>query len=82
MTDKPGLGPARGPGTYSIGSDLIEGFMEKNDLQYIIRAHEPEINKKIEVAENKYVVTIMTARYFGERAFFSLPAGEVMILDD
>jgi len=71
----------RGDGIWGIGADIIEKFMEKNDLNYIVRSHQPKENLIFQIGSRK-LVNIGSAGYYGTRGFFSLPDGKIILRED
>ncbi len=63
----------RGPGIYAIPDEKIVKFLDKNDLEILVRSHQPRINK-IFVLDGKKLINIGSSSIYGVKAVFELPS--------
>jgi predicted phosphodiesterase len=78
LLDENGVNPSeRGNYIWKVGRDITEQFMGWNNLEYIVRSHQPRINKIFNLSDGKKVVNIGSSSYYGTRGFFMMPGGKI-----
>ncbi|MDD5182221.1 MAG: metallophosphoesterase family protein [Candidatus Nanoarchaeia archaeon] len=69
----------RGDKCYRIGEKTVLDFMRQNNLNKIVRSHEPRTNAKFLLEHGKVVINIGSSSYYKTRGFYVLPADKIVI---
>jgi protein phosphatase len=68
---------SRGIGIKWIGKPDTIKFMNNNNINKIIRSHEPEINETYKI-NGKEVINVGSSKFYGTRKFYILPEGKIV----
>jgi len=75
-----GYGPGiseRGDGIFVVSNKDTLAFMKRNRLKIIVRSHQPEINRIFNL-EDRTVVNISSASYYGGKYVYVLPENKII----
>jgi predicted phosphodiesterase len=66
----------RGDGIFVVSNKDTLAFMKRNRLKIIVRSHKPEINRIFKL-EDRIVVNIGSASYYGDKYVYLLPENKI-----